>query len=180
MPVPELAAEYLKILVWPIVVLAAVILFRGRLDELVGRLTRARFPGGELWFKQQVEEARESAGITAPAAEGEGDVESEQIRANVRENPAAGLAVLRMELERELRKIYDRQGVPAVRGGVVVMARNLLDLNLVSQDAASSIISITPLMNFAVHGLPVEQEEAVVIGAVGLRALRLLRDSSSD
>lgn len=46
----RLFLDYLDVMAWPIVVLAVVIVFRGRLRELMGRITQAEGPGFKAQF----------------------------------------------------------------------------------------------------------------------------------
>jgi hypothetical protein len=58
--VATLVVEYLKALVWPAVVLIALLLFRDRLHDLFGRLTSLEAPGGvKANFSDKLADAQE-------------------------------------------------------------------------------------------------------------------------
>ncbi len=59
MEIAKLILEYLRVLVWPLVVFMVMILFRNQLKEAFSRLRKADLPGGvSLDFNREVEEAR--------------------------------------------------------------------------------------------------------------------------
>ncbi|MCP3422730.1 hypothetical protein [Nocardioides pinisoli] len=59
----QLFLEYLDVLAWPLVVVFMVVIFRGRLHELMGRITQAEGAG----FKAQFTEARAKAEVLESA-----------------------------------------------------------------------------------------------------------------
>ena len=57
----ELVLDYLDVLVWPIVVVVIVFVFRGRLRELLGRVTEFGGPGVNAKFAHATEQAERLA-----------------------------------------------------------------------------------------------------------------------
>ncbi len=59
--IAKLVLQYLQALVWPLIVVLALILMRSQLGALIGRLIVAKVPGAELTFAEQVLVARAEA-----------------------------------------------------------------------------------------------------------------------
>jgi hypothetical protein len=60
MEIAKLILEFVKVLVWPSVVLAIVIIFRTKLEAILWRLRKADLPGGvSLDFDQAIQEAKD-------------------------------------------------------------------------------------------------------------------------
>jgi hypothetical protein len=59
MEIARLVLEYVEVLVWPIVAITIVLLFRSQLESILWRLRKADFPGGvSLDFQQGIQEAK--------------------------------------------------------------------------------------------------------------------------
>lgn len=59
MEIAKLILDYLKVLIWPIVAVTTVLLFRSRLNAIFGRLRKADLPGGvSLDFQEVIQEAK--------------------------------------------------------------------------------------------------------------------------
>lgn len=181
MPVPELAVEYLKTLIWPFVVLASVLLFRRRIDELVGRLIRARFPGGEFEFQERLEDLKQDAEAALPAVLDVPGPRSLEILDLVREDPRLGLASLRMEIESAILSIYlTHKSEGPAPGGIRALGRELARKDIVPLDTIALVLDVLPLANQAIHGAQVRPIDAVEVAMIGVRALAQLRDLDSN
>lgn len=175
----ELALEYLRVIIWPAVVLAALLLFRAQLTSLLGRISHAKFPGGELDF-----EARDVAERTRQAIDQEEEPrarldEHSLIAERIRQDPGLGLAQLRIEFERRLRYFYDNQVPAAGRRRRVValpaLIRELESLGHIPHNIAAYLYEFIPLANRAIHGETVSIDAAEELGQVGIRLLEDLR-----
>jgi hypothetical protein len=101
-------------------------------------------------------------------------------------DPALGLARLRMDLEQELRRLWESAEIPRhgqrateIRGRQYVpptgMARDLMRADILGRDVAEPLSSVLDLANRAIHGEYVPSEVASDIAGVGIRVLEALR-----
>jgi hypothetical protein len=100
-------------------------------------------------------------------------------------DPPLGLAKLRMDLEREIRRIYQqRVPAPAKRGlSLGMMTRELVREDALPHEVAAPLQDVLGLANRAVHGQYVQREAAEEIAEVGVRvleALEVLEDRPAD
>lgn len=93
-------------------------------------------------------------------------------------DPPLGLAKLRMDLERETRRIYQqRLPHPAKRGlALGMMVRELVSKEVLPQEIAAPLQDVMGLANRAVHGEYVQREAAEEIAEIGVRVLGALED----
>jgi hypothetical protein len=56
----KLILEYVRVLIWPVFIIIALLIFRGEFVALLGRIQRAEFAGGSLSF--EVVESRQTPG----------------------------------------------------------------------------------------------------------------------
>jgi hypothetical protein len=91
-------------------------------------------------------------------------------------DPPLGLAKLRMDLEREIRRIYQqRVPEPAKRGlPLGMMTRELVREEALPREIAAPLQDVLGLANRAVHGQYVKREAAEEIAEVGVRVLEAL------
>jgi hypothetical protein len=106
-----------------------------------------------------------------------GEVSSIQQR--IDRDPPLGLAQLRIELEKELNRLYLAH-LPEVQHqnlSLGAMARDLQEHGVVPAEVADPLANVVALANRAVHGEYVPSEVAAEIGEVGLRVLAALRET---
>jgi hypothetical protein len=91
-------------------------------------------------------------------------------------DPPLGLAKLRMDLERETRRIYQQRiPRPAVRGlALGMMVRELVREEALPREIAAPLQDVLGLANRAIHGEYVQREAAEEIAEVGVRVLEAL------
>lgn len=96
-------------------------------------------------------------------------------------DPALALAKLRIDLERELRRLaYEHKlGIDPRRASVGQLIESLLQEELLPPQAFAALKDILPPMNEAVHGGQVEQSVANSVVAIGADVLALLRTLAS-
>ena len=95
-------------------------------------------------------------------------------------DPPLGLAQLRIEIEKELRRVYSRHfpDEPQRRISLGVMANQLHGQNVLTAEVAEPLGDVIVLANRAIHGEYVPTEVASEIGEVGLRILAALQQLS--
>lgn len=111
----------------------------------------------------------------------------------VRRDPPLGLAKLRIELERELRRQYGPVETPATYGSGTYgsgtyggqaslgqIVRHLAEHGAIPDDLVGPLREVLALANRAIHGEYVPIDVAVDIAEVGLRILGTLRASSES
>ncbi len=120
-----------------------------------------------------------------------GEKAAEQLRDDLgvieltKRDPPLGLAKLRMDLERETRRVYEqRVPGPAKRGlSLGMMTRELVREEALPREIATPLQDVVGLANRAVHGEYVQREAAEEIAEVGVRvldALQGLEDRPAD
>ncbi|MBS1675802.1 MAG: hypothetical protein JST08_00305 [Actinobacteria bacterium] len=97
-------------------------------------------------------------------------------------DPPLGLAKLRMDLEREVRRIYQqRVRKPATRGlSLGMMIRELVRDDVLPPEISAPLQDVTGLANRAIHGEYVQREAAEEIAEVGVRVVEALRELENE
>ena len=188
MEIAKLVLEYLKILVWPSVILTIVLIFRRQIERLIERLQKADLPGGvSISLHAEIREARElSKQVSAepPPPQAKESKSLPLTEANLRmlelglqpspsglnldyyrniavSNPNLALSGLRLEVDvlaRNLAKGFNVHIKPQESGEQLV--RNLLDSNAITNKQAELIFKILELSNAGVRGSVVTRDEA--------------------
>jgi hypothetical protein len=86
------------------------------------------------------------------------------------------LAHLRLGVELELRDVASVSDLPEIRGGLTALVRALTRVGALGQVQADQLISATRVANAALHGEPVQADqarEAIVSADTALRDLRV-------
>jgi hypothetical protein len=93
-------------------------------------------------------------------------------------DPQLGLAKLRMDIEREVRRIYGQRVPHAARRGLSLgpMTRELVANDVLPPEIAAPLHDVAALANRVIHGEYVAQEAADEIALVGVRVLEALRE----
>jgi hypothetical protein len=203
MGIATLILGYVQALVWPLVVLTSVLLFRTQLRTILWRLQRADLPGGvSLNFQQEVEaasalarRAAQQVGRVPLALSGRTghallDVNERTLALGLQPSPSAlnfatyralaahdpnvALAGLRIELEILLRNMARRFNPdPPAVALATDTLHDLRDSGVLSDDQARLIQRIVNLCTAAVHGAIVAHEQAEMI----LDAATVIRDA---
>lgn len=189
MEVARLVLDYMTALVWPVLVLLAVLLFRGQLAEMLGRLTSLKLPGGaSADFQRRVEGAEAASGqiIRAadpalldwehgasmrPLAEKEASLGMVgtpneagfgAFLAVSNEDPNVALAGLRMEMERMLKNVASRgsDGFKSSQRSAREAAAELRSEGILPNTQYQLLSSILGTANAAMHGESVSKEDA--------------------
>lgn len=199
--VSETVVEFIRAfaqLLWPLVVLFALIIFKGDIRSLIARLRKGKILGQELELAEEAQkvekqvEAAERAEPPKPVVD-PAKGRSEQLRElevadnkvrrfleDAQRDKLLALVGLWIEIERELRNIVAANGFLQFiqRPGATEYVRVLRDRGMISQETEASILTFRDLRNRLVHGNLKEsyaEPELVALLDSGLRLLELLR-----
>jgi len=203
MGIATLILGYVQALVWPIVVLTSMLLFRTQLRTILWRLQRADLPGGvSLNIQQEVEAAsalarraaqqvgRVPLAVSGRTTHARLDVNERALALGLQPSPSAlnfatyralaahdpnlALAGLRIELEILLSNMA-RRFTPGVPAAAPAahVLQDLRDSGVLSADQARLIQHIMRLCTAAIHGAVVIREQAETI----LDAATVIRDA---
>lgn len=162
-------------LVWPSIAIDAItvtLLLVSVLPWLAPLFKTIELPGGVKVEFAELEKAQrdaQSAGILAgPSTDRQTEAFPHLIQTD---DPNLALAGLRIELERRLRKIAERNGIPAKQRGVSLLMRDLQTRDLLTREQSSIIADLLPSLNAAVHGARVDQRASAWAAEVGPQLL---------
>jgi hypothetical protein len=131
------------------------------------------FPGGWKVEFQELQKAglrAEEAGLLAPATT---VTETEfSFERALEQDPNLALAGLRIEIEKRLVALAQKNGLDVKGRGLGQLLRILGENNVLDQQARSSLADLTSLLNSAVHGASVDPEVATWAIGIGPRLLR--------
>ncbi len=91
------------------------------------------------------------------------------------EDPNLALAGLRIEIEKELVALASRHGIIVTRGSVLMLAKELTQIQVLGTGAYLALADIIHLLNKAVHGAKVERESVSWALSSGSQILQSLR-----
>ena len=91
------------------------------------------------------------------------------------EDPNLALAGLRIEIEKELVALATRHGITVTRGSVLMLAKELTQIQVLGAGAYLALADIINLLNKAVHGAKVEPESVLWALSSGSQILQSLR-----
>jgi hypothetical protein len=122
--------DFLNAIAWPIAVVVCGILFRPELVGFISKISKVKFPGGEIEISQQITSELNQSASEAGAATGKSTAPSqgELIRATEIEKLAAGTDTIRQQAE-QLAAEYERvrqamlPGDPRTRRMEVVVSK---------------------------------------------------------
>jgi hypothetical protein len=196
MELANLILEFTKALVWPVVVVAIVLLFRKELVAAMSRLREAKLPGGvSLSFEAELSEAKRISAKVEVALPPERARQSQQppvprSRANARllqlglaPSPSGldlsyyktlaardtnlSLAGVRMELEISARNLAKGFNVNVdPNDSVSLLFSHLRSAGAIDADQAELARRILRLCNLAVHGQSVTEQQAAEVVAL--------------
>jgi hypothetical protein len=186
--IARLVLEYTQALVWPLVAVIAMLLFRKHLVVVLQRLKGADLPGGvSLDFNEEIRDAKELSREVQDAPPHEKDKGQPSIplteanarmisvglqpspsgldlsyyRNLARQDPNVALAGLRMEVEILARNLAKGFGIEIQRrDSAGMILRRLHDNHAITLQQNQLAQKIVQLCNAAVHGTRVSREEA--------------------
>ena len=189
MEIPKLILEYIKAVVWPIIILVVLSWFRREIGDFFSRVKKADLPGGISIeaFPNQLKEAKELSikvkeewppkgkkkGPIIPLtkanalmlnlglAPSPSGLELSYYRVLAEEDPNLALAGLRIETETMLKNLAKGFNVSInERDSSGIVARKLREHRAVTSRQFELIGNIIKLCNMAIHGRKVTKEEA--------------------
>jgi hypothetical protein len=163
--------------IWPVAFvldkLSMLLLLLLAIPLLAPFLKKAKWFGAEFEFKDEIKKAKEYVIRSESQAREKFkalplvDIRFETIptstaRRLASEDPNLSLAALRIDMERVLVQAVERLVPKAYdrRLSIIQSAKILMRENLIVEDQAEAILSITKICNKAVHGATVTEEEA--------------------
>lgn len=188
MKLAELILEYLKVIIWPSLILGIVLIFRKQIDSRIRDLQKADLPGGVSFsFRAEIQEAEKlsvqvSAEPSPPQAEGSKslpltEANLKMLKLGLQPSPSGlnvnyyrdlavidpnlALAGLRLEIDvlaRNLAKGFKVPIEPQDSGEQLV--RKLRDSGAVTKQQAELVSKILGLANAGVRGSVVMRDEA--------------------
>lgn len=195
MDIAKLLLEYLKVLIWPLLILYAIYIIRPYLDDVLPRLKNAKIPGGfSIDLSEDIREVKElsheiprsipPAGkenlkrldkdevntrmISLGLEPSPSGLNTEKYRDLAKEDPNLALAGLRIELETLGRNIAKgfKVDIKSQRSATDIY-KKLYDEGALTRDQYELIRKVLKVSNSAVHGAMISTEEALDVIDVG-------------
>jgi hypothetical protein len=176
-------------LLWPVVVFATILLFRGQLSRAIDRIRKAKVPGFEVELSDELrlaQAATERAAESIPAspvAEGEAQEgeESEQgvverVLSEASDSPKAALMLLAAKVESEVRELAASRGLLGDRQRVSVsrLPPQFVRLTGLSGEFTDALTRFWNVRNKIVHGGTADSDQILWAIDVGLSLLTTL------
>lgn len=203
MEIAEIVLEYIRTLVWPVVVVGLSLVFRRQLIALLNRIRHAELPGGvAVDLDEGIKEAKALAAKVKkepPPPEAKDRPTIPLTGANTRllqlglqpspsgldmsyyrglavQDPNVALAGLRMEIDILARNLATGFDVPIDRRDTGTrLLRKLHDAGAINEDTMLLTMRVVSICNAAVHGTSVSFEEASdVIGTAEVLATQYI------
>jgi hypothetical protein len=154
-PTEQFISSLVHALAWPCTVVGLAWLFRGQLQQMFSvPLERLQGPGFDARFGKQmlkVEKIAEELPEAKEQPEPPEPLLSSELEETAEVSPATAVLEATERLERELATlIQDAEWIVAGRG-LVALARQALDLDLITPETANAVKGIAVLRNLAAH-----------------------------
>lgn len=118
-------------------------------------------PGGtKIKYREQLEQAKQDAKKVGLLGTPNEKHEPPMFAMIAKEDPNLALASLRIEIEKRLLAIAAKHGLATERQGVSILLRHLKESKVLSNEQASVLQDVIGLLNRAVHGADIGQQEA--------------------
>ncbi|MCP4371332.1 MAG: hypothetical protein GY797_24925 [Deltaproteobacteria bacterium] len=180
MEIAELVLEYVRVLIWPAIILIIVLIFRKQLHTVINRLEKAGLPGGVSFdFREEIKEAKRLADKvealppseditelpTIPLTEvnarlislglrpSPSGLDTSYYRSLAMQHPNLALTGVRIEADIVLRNLAQGSGIiiePKDTGRR--LAKKLADAKVIRIETMQLITKILELANLATHG----------------------------
>ncbi len=153
------------------------------LVPLAPHITRLKAAGVEAEISPREAQQLQASAADLPAAPKVIDmsIEAPTVEELIRRDPPLGLAKLRIDLEREIKKLHSRYEPTGRRPQALgSMMRDLQARDVLPPEIAAPLAEVNALANRAVHGEYVPRELAADIADVGLRVLSALQSMTDD
>ncbi len=191
MEVAKLVLEYLRVLVWPGIVVTICLVSRKQFVALLERIRHAEFPGGVAFdLSEEIQEVkalstkvqdtpvprehqkRPSIPLTEANARtiqlglrpSPSGLDMSYYRDLANQDPNVALAGLRIELDILARNLASGFGVSVnERDSGIRLLRKLHERNAITSDQMQLLMKVHRVANAAVHGTPVSHDEALAV-----------------
>jgi hypothetical protein len=149
-----------------------LILFVLSLPFIAQYLRKAKFPGAEFEFKEEINETKKFVQLSVEKAkkdESSGKTkilpfetfELTAVKELLDSDYVLALAALRIEIERKLRLAADFLGLPVKdKLSIFTLIETIKEKNMLSSEQISALRKIFNMCNKAIHGFPISEEEA--------------------
>ena len=118
-------------------------------------------PGGtKIKYREQLEQGEDARKVGLLGTPTEKDERSDVRAILAREDPNLALASLRIEIEKRLVAIAAKHGLGTERQSIGILLRRLKERKALSNEQASVLQDMIGLLNRAVHGAEIGQQEA--------------------
>lgn len=188
MEIAKLILEFLRILIWPVIILIAIFLFRPHLKSILGRLKSASIPGGiSINLRDEIEKAKEISQDLPRSVPPEGKKDISTIPLNevnarmislglnpspsglnpqryrdlAKQDPNVALAGIRMEMEilgTNIAKGFNVDITNKRSSSAIFTA--LHNAGAITSDEHLLVQKIISVSNAAIHGAQVSEAEA--------------------
>ncbi len=145
----------------------------GVLPWLAPLIKAAELPGGFKIEFQDVKAAAERVAAGAPETEGMAPAPEPSYIAIAEQDPNLALAGLRIEIEKRLRSLAERSGVPRSRP-LTQLVGDLEERGVLSHESAAGLRDLITLGNQAAHGVAVNPNVAYSSVEYGPKVLQVL------
>ena len=178
-------AELVKSLAWPVFVVAAVLVFRKPLLELIPALRRFRFKEFEIEFGRELLEAERRA-ITLRPSQAQRALEVEAVPQRLRQiasvRPSAAILEAWRDVEAAAADAASRRGM-TVTGGTWELFLALEKEGVLNSTEAAILNSLRQLRNKVAHtpeGEVINEEQALRYAEIATRLAEALRETSKQ
>ena len=186
--IAKLLLEYVKVLIWPAVVLFIVCTYRSSIGDIVARLQSADLPGGvKLSLSEKIEEAQKLSTAVASAKvpedrQGKDPIKTTEANERMTElglrpspsgldmqfyreladrDPNIALAGLRIDLEIMIKNLAKGWGISVdIYEPISKIVRKLSETDSISQDQTRLLDIVLGVCNQAAHGVSIERDQA--------------------
>lgn len=171
-------------LLWPILVLLLVLLFRKEISGILKRLKKGKFFGQEVEMEKEISEFKtitEKASESLPKEDNiskETDSHIKLILSKSSEDPKIGIIMLSREIEKELTKITASMGLLSdLKNKSAKQSFELLEeRNYIAKSVLESVKVFWDLRNQIIHGKEVEDNRQLIqVLDIGVTLLNILK-----
>ena len=163
MDILTFTSNIISALVWPIVVIIAILMLRNPLHALIHNLGRrlhsVKFPGGEAEFSEELAEVKQAADEAQLPQEPvtlriEADVQRWARLTEI--SPASAIVEAWRQVENTMREAARRSGIPDKQTRSAIALTGALGKNkVISPDIIAVISELRSIRNTAAHGIDV-------------------------
>ncbi len=183
----ELIIAISKIL-WPIIVLVIVIMFKKEIASLLKRLRKGKLFGQELELDNEIKEFKKATNKASESIAEDKSVKkdstietknSDEILKQSADDPTLGIVMLSREIEKELRHIAASSGIlkDIQNKSVAYTFQVLVERNQLADSILKSVKIFWDLRNKIVHGKDIEDEKQIIrVLDIGTNLLDTLKD----